>query len=71
MQSKFNESGQLLFFYIFSVYWAVYALINENFLTSLDGLWSAYPHSVMPFWIKVFFIVQVYPTLLYLITCFR
>ncbi|VDK32531.1 unnamed protein product [Taenia asiatica] len=59
MQSKFNESGQLLFFYVFSVYWAVYALINERFLTSLDGLWSGYPHAVMPFWIKVFFIVQI------------
>lgn len=60
MQSKFNESGQLLIFYVFSVYWAVYALMNERFLTSLDGLWSGYPHAVMPFWIKVFFIVQVF-----------
>ncbi|KAL5110573.1 Translocating chain-associated membrane protein 1 [Taenia crassiceps] len=49
----FNESGQLLFFYAFSVYWAVYALMNERFLTSLDGLWSGYPHAVMPFWIKI------------------
>ncbi|VDD76914.1 unnamed protein product [Mesocestoides corti] len=58
-QSKFNESGQLLFFYVVSSYWAIYALINERFLTSLDGLWTAYPHTVMPFWIKVFFIVQL------------
>uniref|UniRef100_A0A5K3FQT6 TLC domain-containing protein n=1 Tax=Mesocestoides corti TaxID=53468 RepID=A0A5K3FQT6_MESCO len=58
-QSKFNESGQLLFFYVVSSYWAIYALINERFLTSLDGLWTAYPHTVMPFWIKVFFIVQI------------
>lgn len=58
-QSTFNESGQLLFFYVLSSYWAIYALINERFLTSLDGLWTGYPHTTMPFWIKVFLIVQV------------
>ncbi|VDL59763.1 unnamed protein product [Hymenolepis diminuta] len=59
MQSKFNESGQLLFFYVFSVYWAVYAIINERFLASLSDLWTGYPHSILPFWIKVFFVFQI------------
>ncbi|VDN96030.1 unnamed protein product [Rodentolepis nana] len=59
MQSKFNHSGQLLFFYVFSVYWAVYAIINERYLASLSDLWSGYPHSILPFWIKAFFIFQI------------
>uniref|UniRef100_A0A0X3Q1X9 Translocating chain-associated membrane protein n=1 Tax=Schistocephalus solidus TaxID=70667 RepID=A0A0X3Q1X9_SCHSO len=58
-QSKFSESGQLLIFYVASVYWAVYALINEGFLSSLGGLWAEYPHAHLPFWIKLFFIFQI------------
>lgn len=57
--SKFNESGQLLVFYLLSVIWAVEIIRRENLYTSLTTLWTDYPHLKMTWWFKLFFIAQI------------
>ena len=57
--SKFNESGQLLVFYLISVVWAAEVIRRENLLSSLTNLWSGYPHLQMTYLFKFFFIVQL------------
>lgn len=56
--AKFNESGQLLSFYIVSLLWAGDIIMREN-LFSIRQLWEGYPHSQMTFMFKFFFIVQL------------
>merc|ERR1711881_102667 len=56
--SKFNESGQLLSFYLVSVIWAGDILFREN-LFHVRSLWDGYPHVHMTFMFKFFFIVQL------------
>merc|ERR1712226_871360 len=56
--SKFNESGQLLSFYLVSVIWAGDILFREN-LFHVRSLWDGYPHVHMTFMFKFFFIVQI------------
>jgi len=56
--TKFNESGQLLSFYLVSLVWAGDIMIREN-LVSLRSLWEGYPHTQMTFMFKFFFIVQI------------
>jgi len=56
--AKFNESGQLLSFYIVSLLWAGDIIMREN-LFSIRQLWEGYPHSQMTFMFKFFFIVQI------------
>lgn len=56
--AKFNESGQLLAFYLISLFWAVDIILRENLL-SLAKLWEGYPHANMTFMFKFFFIVQI------------
>jgi len=57
--SKFNESGQLLIFYLMSVLWAGDVIFRENFVLNISSLWEGYPHSEMVFMFKFFFIVQL------------
>nr|BAN20942.1 translocation associated membrane protein [Riptortus pedestris] len=57
--SKFNESGQLLVFYIMSVLWGGDVIIKENLLFNISSLWEGYPHSEMLFMFKFFFIIQL------------
>ncbi|KAL7985553.1 hypothetical protein Chor_004123 [Crotalus horridus] len=45
--SKFNESGQLAFFYLFSFVWGASILSAEEFTTNPTLLWKDYPHSHM------------------------
>ena len=54
--AKFNESGQLLSFYIVSLMWAGQILSN-NF--SIKQIWEDYPHTNMTFMFKFFYIVQI------------
>ena len=54
--AKFNESGQLLCFYIVSLMWAGQILSN-NF--SIRQIWEDYPHTNMTFMFKFFYIVQI------------
>merc|ERR1719150_3573023 len=56
--TKFNESGQLLAFYLVSLVWAGDIVLRENLL-SIRRLWEGYPHTNMTFMFKFFFIVQI------------
>jgi len=56
--TKFNESGQLLSFYLVSILWGADILLREN-LFAVPLLWEGYPHVYMTFIFKFFFIVQI------------
>merc|ERR1711931_74520 len=56
--AKFNESGQLLAFYIVSLFWGGDIIMREN-LMSVSALWDGYPHNNMTFLFKFFFIIQI------------
>merc|ERR1711962_561868 len=51
--AKFNESGQLLSFYLMSLVWAGDIIFREN-LFNVSALWEGYPHNNM-----IFFIIQI------------
>ncbi|XP_026717969.1 translocating chain-associated membrane protein 1-like 1 isoform X3 [Athene cunicularia] len=57
--SKFNESGQLAFFYLFSFIWGASILNAEEFVMNPISLWKDYPHSRMLFQVKFFYICQI------------
>ncbi|CAI5673321.1 unnamed protein product [Oreochromis niloticus] len=57
--SKFNESGQLSAFYLFSFGWGTSILLSENFLSNPVSLWEGYPHTLMPFQMKFYYICQL------------
>ncbi|KAF7240927.1 Translocating chain-associated membrane protein 1-like 1 [Varanus komodoensis] len=57
--SKFNESGQLAFFYLCSFVWGASILSAEEFTTNPTLLWKDYPHSHMFFQVKFFYICQI------------
>ena len=56
--AKFNESGQLLAFYIVSLFWGGDIILREN-LMNVSALWEGYPHNNMTFLFKFFFIIQI------------
>ncbi|XP_076147042.1 translocating chain-associated membrane protein 1 [Alosa pseudoharengus] len=57
--SKFNESGQLSAFYLFSCGWGASIILSENLLSNPVSLWEGYPHALMPFQMKFFYICQL------------
>ncbi|XP_063219110.1 translocating chain-associated membrane protein 1 [Bacillus rossius redtenbacheri] len=57
--SKFNESGQLVTFYVMSVLWGGDIIFRENFLLNIPSLWEGYPHNQMTFMFKFYFIIQM------------
>ncbi|RWS25846.1 translocating chain-associated membrane protein 1-like protein [Leptotrombidium deliense] len=57
--SKFNESGQLLIFYLLSVVWGVEIIRREGFVLSISKLWLDYPHLQMTYLFKFYFIIQI------------
>uniref|UniRef100_A0AAR2IJV4 TLC domain-containing protein n=1 Tax=Pygocentrus nattereri TaxID=42514 RepID=A0AAR2IJV4_PYGNA len=57
--SKFNESGQLAAFYLFSFIWGCSILTAEEFVTNPTFLWDGYPHTHMAFQVKFFYICQI------------
>ncbi|XP_040464503.1 translocating chain-associated membrane protein 1-like 1 isoform X2 [Falco naumanni] len=57
--SKFNESGQLAFFSLFSFIWGSSILNAEEFAMDLTSLWTEYPHCRMLFQVKFFYICQI------------
>ncbi|XP_062445173.1 translocating chain-associated membrane protein 1-like 1 [Rhea pennata] len=57
--SKFNESGQLAFFYLFSLTWGASILTTEDFMMNPTSLWNDYPRSRMLFQVKFFYICQI------------
>lgn len=56
--AKFDESGQLLSFYLVSIVWGVDIMMREN-LYNISNLWDGYPHQAMSFMFKFFFLVQI------------
>jgi translocating chain-associated membrane protein 1 len=56
--AKFNESGQLISFYLISLLWAADIIWREN-LVSVRSFWEGYPHASMTYMFKFFFIVQI------------
>merc|ERR1712117_100991 len=56
--NKFNESGQLLAFYLVSLVWGGDLLMRENLL-SVSSIWEGYPHNNMTFLFKFYFIIQI------------
>ena len=56
--SKFNESSQLVLFYILSVIWGIDIIIREDLLLNIPSLWKQYPVP-MSFSSKLFFIGQL------------
>ncbi|KAI1902298.1 hypothetical protein AGOR_G00043290 [Albula goreensis] len=57
--TKFDESGQLSTFYMLSCGWGTSILLSENILSSPVNLWEGYPHTLMPFQMKFFYISQL------------
>ncbi|XP_016142140.1 translocating chain-associated membrane protein 1-like 1 [Sinocyclocheilus grahami] len=57
--SKFNESGQLGAFYLFSCLWGANILVSENLLSNPVSLWDGYPHTLMLFQMKFYYICQL------------
>jgi len=64
--SKFNESGQLLTFYLMSAVWGGDIILRGNYASNISSLWEGYPHANLPFIIKFYFIIQI----AYWIHCF-
>merc|ERR1712147_224580 len=56
--NKFNESGQLLAFYLVSLFWGGDLILRENLL-SVSSIWEGYPHNNMTFLFKFYFIIQI------------
>lgn len=56
--NKFNESGQLLAFYLVSLFWGGDLILREN-LFSVSSIWEGYPHNNMTFLFKFYFIIQI------------
>lgn len=57
--SKFNESGQLLMFYITAVLWGGDVIFRDGLLFNISALWKDYPVVQMTFLFKFFFIIQI------------
>ncbi|GBN88210.1 Translocating chain-associated membrane protein 1, partial [Araneus ventricosus] len=45
--SKFNESGQLLVFYLISLIWGGDIILRDGYLLNISKLWQDYPHNEM------------------------
>ncbi|KAM6248266.1 translocating chain-associated membrane protein 1-like 1 [Porphyrio hochstetteri] len=56
--SKFNASGQLLFFYLFSFIWGASILNAEELMKNPTLLWKDYPHARV-LEVKFFYICQI------------
>ncbi|XP_046467635.1 translocating chain-associated membrane protein 1 [Neodiprion pinetum] len=55
--SQFNESSQLIVFYLSSAIWGTDIIIRENLLLNITSLWDDYP-ALLSFSLKLFFIGQ-------------
>ncbi|XP_059609537.1 translocating chain-associated membrane protein 1 [Phlebotomus argentipes] len=57
--SRFNESGQLVVFYLVSFLWGFEVMLREQYLSRLSSLWEDYPDHPMTFLHKLYFIIQL------------
>lgn len=56
---RFNESGQLVVFYLISFLWGGEVLLREQYLENISKLWVDFPNHPMSFLHKLFFIIQL------------
>lgn len=56
--AKFNESSQLVLFYLLSIVWGIDIIIREDLLLNITSLWKQYPVP-MSFSSKLFFVGQL------------
>ncbi|XP_034119573.1 translocating chain-associated membrane protein 1 [Drosophila sulfurigaster albostrigata] len=58
--ARFNESGQLVTFYLLSFVWGVHVALREGYLGQVAQLWDGYPTAhAMSFLHKFYFIIQL------------
>jgi len=57
--SRFNESGQLVVFYLMSFLWGGEVILREKYGENMSALWTDYPNHPMTFLHKLFFIIQL------------
>lgn len=57
--SRFNESGQLVVFYVLSFFWGLEVIYREQYFGNITKLWADFPNHPMGFLHKLFFIVQL------------
>ncbi|XP_055374690.1 translocating chain-associated membrane protein 1 [Condylostylus longicornis] len=57
--SLFNESGQLIVFYLTSFFWGVDVIIREGYISKFNLLWSDFPNHPMIFLHKLYFVIQL------------
>lgn len=57
--SRFNESGQLVVFYVMSFLWGLDLIVREQYIGNLQRLWEGYPEHPMIFLHKLFFVIQL------------
>jgi len=57
--SKFNDSGNMLPFFIASVGLGIDFICKQNLFPKVQEVWMGYPHVEMPFMLKLFFLLQI------------
>lgn len=57
--SRFNESGQLVVFYLMSFLWGAEVIIREQYAENMSRLWTDYPNHPMSFLHKLYFVIQL------------
>ncbi|KAG7461093.1 translocating chain-associated membrane protein 2-like [Megalops cyprinoides] len=57
--TKFNESGQLCVFHLVSSVWSLYIILTEGYIPNLSSLWENYPHVLLRFQVKFFYLCQL------------
>uniref|UniRef100_A0A1A9W8R8 TLC domain-containing protein n=1 Tax=Glossina brevipalpis TaxID=37001 RepID=A0A1A9W8R8_9MUSC len=57
--SLFNESGQLVTFYVMSFLWGANIVMREGYFTKFSLLWDDFPQHPMTFLHKFYFIIQL------------
>ncbi|KAG7199486.1 hypothetical protein KM043_014108 [Ampulex compressa] len=56
--AKFNESSQLILFYVLSAAWGIDIIYREDLLLNITALWKEYP-ILLSFSLKLFYICQL------------
>lgn len=57
--SLFNESGQLVTFYVMSFLWGANVILKEGYFSNFSLLWDEFPNHPMTFLHKFYFIIQL------------
>jgi translocating chain-associated membrane protein 1 len=57
--SRFNESGQLVVFYLMSFLWGVEVVLREGYFGKPSLLWENFPEHPMGFLHKLYFVIQL------------